>query len=110
MNDRDSLSALLKTWKHTPRDAPDFNRGVWTRLQAEPATDGPHLLGRLLHFPIASVRWAMPLAASVVLLLSLAAGSGAALAYDSLTRNERMAAEYARSIDPLQMVAPMSSK
>ena len=45
----------------------------------------------------------MPLAASFVLLLSLATGSGVALAYDSMTRDDRMAAEYARSIDPLQM-------
>ena len=108
MNDQDPLSALLKTWRHQPRETPEFNRGVWTRLQAKPVTEESSLLGRLFHFPLASARWAMPIAASVLVLLSLAAGSGAAFAYESATRDERMAAEYARSIDPLQMSAPQT--
>ncbi len=105
MNDDDSLSSLLKTWRHQPLEAPDFNRSVWSRLQAEPANTAtaPRLFDQLLAFPGATARWTMPLAASFVLLLSLATGSGVALAYDSMTRDDRMAAEYARSIDPLQM-------
>jgi hypothetical protein len=108
MNDDDSLSPLLKTWRHQPPDARGFNRGVWSRLQANSAPKESGVFGRLLHFPIAGASWAMPVAASFALLLSLAAGSGAALAYESLTHDDRMAAEYARSIDPLQMSAPHS--
>ena len=104
MNDDDSLSSLLKTWRHQPREAPDFNRGVWSRLQAKPASSAmPSLFGQLRAFPSATSRCAMPLAASFVLLLSLATGSGVAFAYESMTHDDRMAAEYARSIDPLQM-------
>jgi len=103
MNDEDSLSPLLKTWRHQPREVPDFNRSVWTRVQAESTSEESGPLGRLLHFSLTGARWATPIAASLILLLSLAAGSGAALAYESLTHNDRMATEYARSIDPLQM-------
>jgi hypothetical protein len=109
MNDHDSLSALLRTWRHTPREEPAFNRGVWARLDAPASsTASAASLAPLLSFPGLAARWAMPLAASVLVLLSLAVGSGAALAFDSLTRAERMAAEYARSIDPLQMAATHS--
>jgi hypothetical protein len=107
MNDHDPLSDLLKTWSHQAREAPDFNRDVWARVRRKKESAAPAtLLGRLLTFPVATARWAMPLAASVLLLLSLAVGSGAAFAYESITRDERMAAQYARSIDPLQMSTP----
>ena len=108
MNDQDPLALLLKKWRHQPREVPDFNRSVWARLQAKPATEDSSLLGRLLPFPLASTRWAMSVAASLLVLLSLAAGSGAAFAYESINRDERMAAEYARNIDPLQMTNPHS--
>jgi len=108
MNDQDSLSLLLEKWRHQPREAPDFNRSVWARLQAKPATEDSSLLGRLLPFPRASARWAVPFAASLTVLLSLAAGSGAAFAYESINRDERMATVYARAIDPLQMTSPHS--
>ena len=108
MNDEDSLSSLLKTWRHQPREASDFKRGVWSRLQAKPATTDSSLFGQLFAFPAATTRWAMPLAASLVLLLSLATGSGVAFAYESMTRDDRMATEYARSIDPLQMASQHS--
>jgi hypothetical protein len=106
MNDDDSLSTLLKTWQHPPREASDFNRGVWTRLQAEPASKEAGAFGRLLVFPLIGARRAMPIAASLAFLLSLATGSGVAFAYESLTHDDRMASEYARTIDPLQMTAP----
>lgn len=106
-DDRDLLSPLLKTWRHTPPEAPDFNRGVWGRVQT---TQDSSLLRNvfsvLAFFPTERARVLMPIAASVALVLSLAAGSGAAFAYDSLTRDDRMAAAYARSIDPLQMMEP----
>ena len=108
MNDQDPISLLLKKWRHQPREAPDFNRSVWARLQAKPAEEESNQPGRLLPFPFASARWAMPFAASLFVLLSLAAGSGAAFAYESINRDERMAAEYARNIDPLQMTNPHS--
>jgi hypothetical protein len=75
---------------------------VWARIQEQSAAEHVGVIRRLLHFPLTS---AMPMAASVLLLLSLAAGSGAAFAYNSITRDDRMATEYARSIDPLQMTA-----
>jgi hypothetical protein len=107
MNDQDSLSNLLKTWRHQARETPGFNRDVWARVRAEnDAAAQGSWLRPLLFFPAATARWAMPLAASVLLLLSLAVGSGAAFAYETLTRDERMAAQYARSIDPLQMSSP----
>jgi hypothetical protein len=108
MNDHDPLSGLLKTWRHHSHEAPDFNRGVWSRLEAKPEATEAGWLRQLLAFPAATARWAMPMAACVLLLLSLATGSGAALAYDSITRDDRMAAKYARSIDPLQMSNPVS--
>lgn len=104
MNDQDPLSPLLRTWRHTPREEPYFNQGVWQRLDAPTTAPTPKRpASRLLRFSLFNTRWAMPLAASLVLALSLAAGSGAALAYNSVTRNDRLAADYARSIDPLQM-------
>jgi len=105
MNDDDSLSPLLKTWRHQPREASDFNRGVWARLRTAPATKDSSVFGWLIDFPLIGARRAMPIAASLALLLSLAAGSGVAFAYESLTRNDRMAVAYARSIDPLQMAS-----
>jgi len=106
MNDDDSLSPLLKTWRHQPHEVSDFNRGVWVRLQAEPASKESGVFGWLIAFPLVGARRAMPIAASLTLLLSLAAGSGVAFAYESLTHDDRMASEYARVIDPLQMTAP----
>ncbi len=104
MNDQDPLSPLLKTWRYEPPAALNFNRGVWSRLEtAKTETTKRLQFSQLLAFPATTTRWAIPLAASFVLLLSLATGSGVALAYDSMTRDNRMATEYARSIDPLQM-------
>jgi len=105
MNDQDPLALLLKKWRLQPGEVPDFNRSVWARLQAKPATEDSSLPGRLLPFPLASTRWAMSVAASLLVLLSLAAGSGAAFAYESINRDERMASAYARTIDPLQMTS-----
>jgi len=105
MNDDDSLSPLLKTWQHQSHETLDFNRGVWARLRAKPVAKESGVLGWLIDFPQVGARRAMPIAASLALLLSLAAGSGMAFAYESLTRNDRMAVAYARSIDPLQMAS-----
>ncbi len=111
MNDQDPLSPLLKTWRHQPREAPEFNREVWARIAAsEKNTAKSGLLARIFAFPVTSSRQALPIAASLTILLSLAAGSTAALAYNSLTHDDRMATAYVRSIDPLQMSAQHSHR
>jgi hypothetical protein len=107
MNEQDSLSTLLKTWRHKPNEEPGFSQNVWAQIRAEQGRPAEtSFLAQLLAFPSRGSRWAMPAAASILLLFSLATGSGVAYAYSSLTRNDRMAAEYARSIDPLQMIVP----
>lgn len=110
MNQRDPLPPLLQTWRHQPPDAPDFNAGVWARVRAAQRTESATATasaGRsVLHFPVRFSHMALPLAASFAVLLALVAGSGAALAYNSITREDRMATAYAKSIDPLQRAMP----
>jgi|SRR5882724_3097922 len=102
----DPLRDLLQTWQHRPEQDPHFNAGVWSRLAEEPAK-GVQPSSRwayLLPFSLESwSRGSLSVAASVLIVLSVALGSGAALAYDSLTRDQRMATAYAHTIDPLQM-------
>jgi hypothetical protein len=108
MTDHDpDLSRVLKTWRHEPPAAPRFNAEVWARL--ETAREAPWaaaavLAGRLgisaRHF-----RWALPLAASLTLAFAVVLGAGAGVIHTNLTRNDRMAAAYVQTIDPLQMTA-----
>ena len=102
----DPLRDLLLSWQHRPEQDTHFNQRVWERLAEEPAknSEPSSRLGRLL--PFFSESWprgGLSLAASILVTLSVALGSGAALAYDSFTRDQRMAAAYAQRIDPLQM-------
>jgi hypothetical protein len=91
MNRPDSLSVLLKSWKHDPPDEPQFNQQVWSRVQ------------RSSSVPVhPTSRYLLPLAASVALLLSGVAGTTVAIALQSSARNDKMATAYAKSIDPLQ--------
>ncbi|MGC4071049.1 MAG: hypothetical protein QM760_00715 [Nibricoccus sp.] len=98
MNDDSALSRLLKTWQpRTPEPAHDFGENVWARIQRSPSS-APS--GGLFRFP-ATLRAAACWAAA----LSAFGGSAAAYAYDTLTRDERMAAAHAAAIDPIQITA-----
>ena len=94
MSNHDPLSDLLKSWRHEPPAAPRFNAGVWARLASVREETS------LLPF----YRWALPLAASVALLL----GIGSAVQVARHQHADQMAAAYARSVDPLQMTMPAS--
>jgi len=96
MNDHDPLSPLLRGWEHKPAPAPDFRDQVWARIRA-PETVTP---ANVLRFPSA-----LPLAASLAILASIAAGTGTAFALNRTLATERMAVAYVRSIDPVQMTA-----
>lgn len=100
MNDpRDPLSSTLHSWRHEPAPSPDFNNQVWARIQSADTAAARQPFA-FLHF-----RHALPLAASVAVLLSIAAGSGSAFALNHTRTTQRMAAAYVRSIDPVQMTA-----
>jgi hypothetical protein len=102
----DPLHDLLQTWQHRPVQNPHFNSGVWARLAEEPAKGVQSRSGWAQLLPFFSESWSrggLSLAASVLIVLSVALGSGAALVYDSFTRDQRMATAYAHTIDPLQM-------
>lgn len=94
-NPRDPLSSTLHTWCHEPAPAPDFNERVWARIRTVEET-APRSQFTLLHFHL-------PLAASIALILSIAAGSGGAFVLNKTRTTQRMAAVYVRSIDPVQM-------
>lgn len=99
MKDHDPLSPLLGGWEHTPAPAPDFRDQVWARIRSA-ETSASARSASIFHFPSA-----LPLAASVAVLLSIAAGSGTAFALNRTLSTERMAAAYVRSIDPIQLTA-----
>lgn len=88
---QDSLTALLRRWKHEPAAQPEFAAGVWARIEAARREDRT----------VVAFRWALPLAAS----LALVAGVGAARIEARRAHAERMADTYVRTVDPIQMVA-----
>jgi hypothetical protein len=98
MNPRDPLSSLLSTWRPATPPANDFAAGVWTRIRSNPDAASPRVIRFSLNIPL-------PLAAGFAVLFASLAGTGAALAIDRTRDNDRMAAAYVRSIDPLQMMA-----
>jgi hypothetical protein len=83
MNSPDPLNSLLASWHHEPPPAANFNAGVWARIRAGEGTRPRTLIVR---FP-----WALPLAASVAVLLSIAGGTGWALALNEAQSADRMA-------------------
>ncbi len=106
MTDRDPhLSNVLKDWRHAPPAAPRFNDEVWSRIEA--ARTAPWTLAGFLAtrlgIPAQEFRWALPVAATLALVFAVAAGTGAGLLHTRLTENDRMAAAYVQTIDPLQM-------
>lgn len=99
---RDPLSATLQSWRHEATPTADFNASVWSRIRsATPGTSTAPAAARIFHFP-----GALPLAASLAIILSLAAGTGGAVALNRTITTDRMAAAYVRTIDPVQMTAP----
>lgn len=96
----DDLSRVLRTWQVNPADDPQLAHKVWQRLAAQrpsPWRTWLDALARLL---------AQPAAASAAILLFAAAGAGVAEVTQSRARETRLtqlAAEYARSIDPILM-------
>lgn len=91
----DSLSTLLHRWRHEPRPAADFAAGVWARIDAARSDERV----------VRAFRWALPLAASVAIIL----GFSAARLEARQQHAERMADSYVRTIDPIHMadeVAP----
>ncbi len=85
----DPLTTLLRRWSHDPAITPGFSAGVWARIDA----------ARRDQRIVIAFRWALPLAASVALLL----GMGAARAEVKRDHTELMAAYYVRTIDPVQI-------
>lgn len=96
----DDLSRILRTWKVDPADDPQLAAKVWQRIAAEkpsPWRAWVDTLARLL---------AQPVAASAAVFIFAAAGAGLAELSQSSARADRLAqlaAEYARSIDPILM-------
>lgn len=91
VSNRDPLSDLLKTWRPEPPAAPRFNAGVWSRIESSRKASGA----------ISFYRWALPLAASLAIVL----GVSTAQWNSRQQHTERMAAAYVRTVDPLQMTA-----
>ena len=100
MNNPDPLSRVLKSWQHNPAPSPDFNKAVWSRIDAPAQAPAPSWIAQLLSFPRQ-----LPLAASFAVLLAGLAGTSAALTLNHGQSTDRMAAAYVRSIDPFQMTA-----
>jgi hypothetical protein len=108
MNDQDPhLSGVLRSWQHEVPDTPRFNAEVWTRIEA--ARKSPQTVtaffGRRLGIPARYFRWALPLTVSLTLAVAAAAGARVGALQMSHSLNDRMAAAYVRTIDPLQMAA-----
>lgn len=89
----DPLHDVLQRWRAEPAQSPDFRAKVWARI-AEAETTTTH--GTVLPF-----RLILPLAASLTLIASVAAGIGAGLTSARAQTTDRMAAAYAQSIDPI---------
>lgn len=108
MTDRDpNLSRVLQSWRHEPPPAPRFNAEVWARIEA--AREAPWaaaaFIATRLGIPAQSFRWALPLGATLALAVAALLGTGAGALHTSLTKNDRFAAAYVQTIDPLQMTA-----
>lgn len=95
MRTRDPLSDCLQQWRAPLPDTTGFNASVWRRIHETNTDESILVLPVLRPLPFA-------MAASITLLLAAVAGSSVAYAYGELTRDNRMAAAYTRSIDPIQ--------
>ncbi len=110
----DPLSALLHradpaahaASARPPAGAAAFAAAVRARIQSPDTASGPghRRLSRV--FSAVLARQALPLAAALTLLASLAAGTTVAYARENSLRTETFAAAYALSIDPWRMHGP----
>jgi hypothetical protein len=91
VSNHDPLSNLLKTWRHKPSAEPRFSAGVWARIEARRQDSGAAFF----------YRWALPLAASLAVIL----GVGSGLQEARQKHTEQMAAAYVRTVDAVQMTA-----
>ena len=108
MTDREpDLSRVLASWRYEPPAAPRFHAGVWARIEAarEAPWGAAAFIATRLGIPAQAFRWALPLGASLVLAFAALLGASAGTVYSAVTKNDRMAAAYVQSIDPLQMTA-----
>ena len=80
---------------------------MWARLEAARAAPwaAAAFLAARLGIPARHFRWALPVGASLMLALAAAAGVGAGTLHSARAENDRMAAAYVQTIDPLQMAA-----
>jgi hypothetical protein len=99
------LSSVLRSWRPEIPASPRFNAEVWGRIEA--ARGAPQTMATFLssHFgiPAQYFRWALPLTVCLMLAIAAATGARVAALQTSRSRNDRMAAAYVRTIDPLQM-------
>jgi hypothetical protein len=104
-NQDPNLSKVLRSWEVEVPASPRFNAAVWAKIDA--TRDAPRsvaaFLGSRLGIPVRSFRWALPLTVSLTLAIAAAAGASVGALQTSHSRNDRMAAAYVRTIDPLQM-------
>lgn len=106
------LSRLLEAWRHEPPPAPRFNAEVWTRVgrMRDASWAAATYVTRVLGLPGRCVRWVMPLGAALLMALAAFLGAGAGRLHTSLTRTNRMASAYLKTIDPLQMAVDSGPK
>lgn len=99
------LSRLLGAWQHEPPSAPRFNAEVWARIEAvrDMSWAAASYVTWALGLPGRCVRWVLPLGAALLVALAAFVGAGAGYLQTSLTRTDRMANAYVKTIDPLQM-------
>lgn len=100
------ISRLLGTWRHVPPSAPRFNAEVWARIDAvrDVSWAIASQVTRALGLPGRCVRWVIPVGAALLVAFAAFVGAGAGYLQTSLTRTERMADAYVKTIDPLQMI------
>jgi hypothetical protein len=111
MTDPD-LSDILQSWQRETPPAPRFNAEVWARIEA--ARDAPWAaaagLAARFGLPAQTLRWALPLGASIALTLAAGLGAGMGYVQGSRVYTDRMAAAYVRTIDPMQQVGTAQSR
>ncbi len=88
---KDELTNLIREWTEPTLENTDFNRGVWSRIEA--ASDGGNWFSRLL-VAVARPRIAVALAVTAV---AFGAFTGAAISHESGSEM------YLRSVNPYAM-------
>jgi hypothetical protein len=104
-NQDPNLSKVLRSWEVDVPASPRFNAEVWAKIEAtrEAPLSVAAFLGKRLGIPVRFFRWALPLTACLTLVVAAAAGVSIGALRTNHSLNDRMAAAYVRTIDPLQM-------